>query len=63
MPLITLTFAIFAVGFEQLVQWQFGVMGMVALLLLSIGFKGHNHTCTSLGAVILAVLIVQPGLN
>ncbi|MGP9020066.1 hypothetical protein ACT1U9_16915 [Streptomyces sp. BR1] len=63
MPLITLAFAIFAVGLDQFVQWQFGVMGAVALVLLSIGHKGHNHTCTTAGAVILAVLIVQPSLN
>ncbi|MBD0746204.1 hypothetical protein [Streptomyces sp. CBMA152] len=63
MLLITLAFAIFNVGFEQLVQWQFGVMGALALVLLSIGHKGHNHTCTTAGAVILAVLIVQPNLN
>jgi uncharacterized membrane protein YkvI len=61
MPVIALVLATFALGFEQLVQWQFGAMGMVALVLLSIGIKAKNPTCAGLGALVLALLLVQSG--
>jgi hypothetical protein len=63
MPVIALVVATFALGIEQLVQWHFGAMGMIALVLLSIGIKGRNATCAGIGAVVLALLVMQPGLG
>ncbi|MFJ2651254.1 hypothetical protein ACIO1C_31600 [Streptomyces sp. NPDC087420] len=62
MPLFALVIATFGLGLEQLVQWRFGPMGIVALILLSIGIKAKNPTCTGIGAVVLALLVMQPGL-
>ncbi|MEV0775609.1 hypothetical protein ACIBLA_23990 [Streptomyces sp. NPDC050433] len=61
MPLVALVLATFAVGFEQLVAWHFGAMGIVALILLTIGVKAKNPTCAGIGAVILALLLMRPG--
>lgn len=61
MPLLALALATFALGFEQLIEWQFGAMGVVGLAMLTIGVKARNTTCTSIGAVILVLLLAQPG--
>jgi hypothetical protein len=63
MPLFALVIATFGLGLEQLVQWRFGPMGIVALVLLSIGIKAKNPTCAGIGAVVLALLVMQPGLG
>ncbi|MBC9716638.1 hypothetical protein H9Y04_29310 [Streptomyces sp. TRM66268-LWL] len=60
MPVIALLGAVFVIGFEQLVQWQYGPMGIVGLLLLTIGIKAKNPTCSSIGAVVLAVMVAGP---
>ncbi|WP_199549931.1 hypothetical protein [Streptomyces sp. N35] len=62
MPVIALLGAVFVIGFEQLVQWQYGPMGIIGLLLLSIGIKAKSPTCSSIGAVMLAVLVAGPAL-
>ncbi|MFD3519226.1 hypothetical protein [Streptomyces sp. NPDC058653] len=50
------------IGFalEQFVQWKFGMAGAASLLLLTIGVKARNSTCATIGAVVLALLLVQP---
>jgi len=62
MPVIALLSAVFVVGFEQIVQWKYGPVGVVGLLLLSIGIKAKNPTCSSIGAVMLALLLAGPAL-
>lgn len=62
MPAIALLSAVFVVGFEQLVQWQYGPMGIVGLLLFSIGIKAKSPTCSSIGAVMLALMVAGPAL-
>ncbi|MFC7263535.1 MULTISPECIES: hypothetical protein [Streptomyces] len=62
MPAIALLSAVFVVGFEQLVQWHYGPTGIVGLLLLSIGIKAKSPTCSSIGAVVLALMIAGPAL-
>jgi hypothetical protein len=47
------------IGFEQIVQWRYGPMGIVALVLLGIGLRARNATCASVGAVVLVLLMVQ----
>ncbi|MEV0256218.1 hypothetical protein ACH4D5_16610 [Streptomyces sp. NPDC018029] len=60
MPAIALLAAVVAVTVEQLVQWKYGPMGIVGLLLLTIGVKARNPTCSSIGAVVLALLVTGP---
>jgi len=62
MPVIALLSAVFILGFEQLVQWRYGPTGIVGLLLLTIGLKAKNPTCSSIGAVVLALMIAGPAL-
>ncbi|MER6122799.1 hypothetical protein ABT173_08950 [Streptomyces sp. NPDC001795] len=62
MPAIALLSAVFVVGFEQFVQWRYGTMGIIGLLLLTVGIKAKNPTCSSIGAVVLAVMVAQPAL-
>lgn len=59
MPLIYLAVAALAIGFEQLVQWKFGPMGIMAFLALSIGIKAKNTMISGIGAVILVMLLAQ----
>ncbi|KAB1982322.1 MULTISPECIES: hypothetical protein [Streptomyces] len=63
MPAITLLSAVFVVGFEQLVHWRYGPTGVVGLLLLGIGIKAKNATCSSIGAVVLALLVAGPAVS
>ncbi|MEV7346057.1 hypothetical protein ACFWFF_23625 [Streptomyces sp. NPDC060223] len=62
MPVIALLSAVFVVGFEQLVQWHYGPTGIVGLLLLTIGIKAKSPTCSSIGAVVLALMVTGPAL-
>lgn len=44
MPVLALLSAVFVVGFEQLVQWQYGPVAIIGLLLLTIGIKAKGDT-------------------
>jgi hypothetical protein len=57
-----LVFGTVVATFEQLFQWKYGAAGIVALLLLVIGIKARNHTCSSIGAVALALMVSRPAL-
>lgn len=48
-----------AYAFEQVVQWRFGVAGMLALGLVTFGHKSRNSTCTAIGLTALALLLAQ----
>jgi hypothetical protein len=61
-PALTLLSAIFVVGFEPMVQWKYGAMGIIGLLLLTVGIKAKNPTISSVGAVVLAMLLAGPAL-
>ena len=58
MPLYALMFAGAVLGFERLVEWQFGALGVIGFVLLSVGVKAKNITCSCVGAVVLTMLIV-----
>ncbi|GAB2779600.1 hypothetical protein [Streptomyces daliensis] len=58
MPLFALALAAVIVGFEQLIEWHFGVVGVIGLCLLTIGVKARNVTCSCVGAVVLTMLLV-----
>ncbi len=49
MPAIALLSALFVVGFDQFVQWKYGTMGIIGLLLLTVGIKAKSPTCSSVG--------------
>ncbi|GGS58531.1 hypothetical protein AB0E75_16240 [Streptomyces griseoviridis] len=61
MPLVALVIAALAIGFEQLVQWKYGPMGIIAFVALSIGIKARNTAISGIGAVILVMLLAQSG--
>ncbi|MFF9626400.1 hypothetical protein [Streptomyces griseosporeus] len=62
MPALALLSAVLVVTFEQLVQWKYGPMGIVGLLLLTVGLKAKSPAVSSLGAVVLALLVTGPAL-
>ncbi|MFE4252422.1 hypothetical protein ACFRU3_23510 [Streptomyces sp. NPDC056910] len=62
MPVLTFFSAVFVITFEQLVQWRYGPVGITGLLLLAIGVKTKSPTCSSIGAVLLALMLAGPAL-
>ncbi|MFI8167862.1 hypothetical protein ACIGAN_16050 [Streptomyces sp. NPDC085931] len=62
MPALALLSAVFVVAFEQLVQWKYGLAGIVGLLLLTVGLKAKSPAVSSAGAVVLALLMTRPTL-
>ncbi|MER6619976.1 MULTISPECIES: hypothetical protein [unclassified Streptomyces] len=61
MPLVAIALAALAIGFEQLVQWKYGPMGIIAFVALTVGIKARNTTISGIGAVILVMLLAQSG--
>lgn len=61
MPFIAIAVAALAIGFEQLIQWRYGPMGIIAFVALSIGLKARNNLISGIGAVILVMLLAQSG--
>ncbi|MEU8848610.1 hypothetical protein AB0D37_33855 [Streptomyces sp. NPDC048384] len=59
MPLIYLAVAALVIGFEQLIQWKYGPMGIIAFLALTIGIKARNTMIGGIGAVILVMLLAH----
>ncbi|WP_077799236.1 hypothetical protein [Streptomyces sp. JHA26] len=62
MPVLALVSAVLVVAFEQVVQWKYGATGVVGLLLLTIGLKAKSPSVSSVGAVVLALLVAGPAL-
>ncbi|MFC8128152.1 hypothetical protein [Streptomyces sp. NPDC057302] len=61
MPLIAIVIAALAIGFEQLIQWKYGPMGIVAFVLLTVGIKAKSTSISGVGAAILVLLLAQSG--
>jgi hypothetical protein len=61
-PALALLSAVFVAGLDQLVQWKYGTVGIVGMLLLTVGIKAKNPTISSVGAVMLAMLLAGPAL-
>jgi hypothetical protein len=61
MPIIALAIAVLAVGFEALVQWKRGAMGIVAFVALTVGIKAKSIAVGGIGAVILVMLLAHSG--
>ncbi|MBD0840398.1 hypothetical protein [Streptomyces sp. TRM68416] len=62
MPALALLAAVVVVGIEQTVQVAYGTTGLVGLLLLTIGVKAKSPAVSSVGAVVLALLVSGPAL-
>ncbi|KPI10194.1 2SCD46.03c, hypothetical protein [Actinobacteria bacterium OK074] len=62
MPVLTFVSAVSAVVFDQYVQSRYGITGIVGLLFLTIGIKAKSPTCSSIGAVVLALVVTGPAL-
>jgi hypothetical protein len=62
MPALALLSALFVVGVDQFVQWRYGTLGIVGLLLITVGIKAKSPACSSVGAVVLAMTVAQPAL-
>ncbi|MFH8609094.1 hypothetical protein ACH4D5_16600 [Streptomyces sp. NPDC018029] len=61
MPVIAIIVAALALGFEQLIQWKYGPLGIVAFVLLTIGIKAKNVKLSGVGAGLLVLLLAQSG--
>ncbi len=61
MPLIALAAAILIAGFQQLIEWKYGPLGIVGLLALTIGLKARNTLVSGVGAVLLVLLLAPAG--
>ncbi|MEV8128797.1 hypothetical protein AB0P07_32915 [Streptomyces sp. NPDC085944] len=62
MPVLALVSAVLVLAFEQLVQWKYGATGIVGLLLLTVGIKAKSPSVSSVGAVLLVLLVAGPAL-
>jgi hypothetical protein len=51
--------AVLAMGLDQLIQSRYGGLGVLGLFLLGVGIKARSTTCSSLGAVMLVLLLTQ----
>ncbi|GAA1431041.1 hypothetical protein HCJ93_21775 [Streptomyces sp. SBST2-5] len=61
MPLVAIVLAALAIGFEQFIEWKYGPMGIIAFVALAVGLKARNTLISGIGAVILVMLLAQPG--
>jgi hypothetical protein len=59
---LALASALVVVALQRFVEWRYGTMGAVGLLFLTVGLKANNHTCSSIGAVILALMFAGPAM-
>ncbi|GGX28846.1 hypothetical protein GCM10010297_57920 [Streptomyces malachitofuscus] len=62
MHFLALISAVVVITIEQLVQWRYGVAGLVGLLLLTMGIRANRPGVSSAGAVLLALLVGKPAL-
>ncbi|MDG9695140.1 hypothetical protein ACH4NS_24495 [Streptomyces mutabilis] len=62
MPVLAFVSSIFVITFEQVVQWKYGATGIVGLVLLTVGIKAKSPSVSSVGAVMLALLVAGPAL-
>ncbi|MCX3059100.1 hypothetical protein [Streptomyces beihaiensis] len=63
MPFLNLFTAVVLITLEQLAQWRYGPAGLVGLLLLAVGARTRSTACSSLGAVLLALVVAGPTLQ
>ncbi|WP_217205537.1 hypothetical protein [Streptomyces sp. AC550_RSS872] len=47
---------------QQIILWRYGVLGLLALLLFAIGVKARNQTCSTIGALLLVLMLSRQAL-
>ncbi|GAA2606482.1 MULTISPECIES: hypothetical protein [Streptomyces] len=62
MPVLALVSTVCVLAFEQIVQWRYGTAGIIGLLLLITGIKAKRPSLSSVGAVMLALMVARPAL-
>ncbi|MFC4466241.1 hypothetical protein ACFPH6_17190 [Streptomyces xiangluensis] len=50
---------VMGLGMEQLIQWRYGAMGLVCLVLITWGIRARNSTCLTVAAVLFVLLMAQ----
>ncbi|WP_165984885.1 hypothetical protein [Streptomyces sp. YIM 98790] len=55
-----LVLAALGLAVEKAVETQFGLAGVIGLLLLRIGVSTRNAVCGSIGATVLVMLVLNP---
>lgn len=55
----TIAVAALAILVERAVETQFGLAGVIGLMILRSGFRNRNFTCASVGMTVLVMLIVN----
>ncbi|MFJ5264192.1 hypothetical protein ACIQAC_27385 [Streptomyces sp. NPDC088387] len=61
MPLVAIVLAALIIGFEQLIEWKYGPMGIIAFVALTVGIKARSTMLGGIGAIILVMLLAQSG--
>lgn len=59
MVIAQLLSALMVVAFEQFIQWRYGLVGLICLVLLVTGTRARNVNWIALGAVGLLLFMVQ----
>ncbi|MEU6681213.1 hypothetical protein [Streptomyces sp. NPDC046925] len=62
MDVLSLLATVLALAFEQFAHWRYGVTGLLGLLMLALGIKVKSHVCSSIGAVVLALMMTGPAI-
>ena len=63
MQVIALLAAILVVSIEQAIEVKYGTTGIIGVLLLTIGLKAKSPAISSIGAVMLALLLSGPAIS
>ncbi|WP_049567796.1 hypothetical protein [Streptomyces sp. SBT349] len=58
MLITTITVAAFGIAVERAVEIQFGLPGLIGLLILRTGVRKRNYTCVCVGSTVLVTLLV-----
>ena len=58
MPVYALALAALALGFEKFMESHFGLLGVIGVLMLTVGYRERNVTCGCIGAVMLTMLVL-----
>ncbi|WP_059005799.1 hypothetical protein [Streptomyces specialis] len=58
MLISTITVAALGIAVERAVEIQFGLPGLVGLLILRTGLQRRNYTCAWVGTTVLVTLLV-----
>ncbi|MEV7739043.1 hypothetical protein AB0O75_44590 [Streptomyces sp. NPDC088921] len=59
MIVFQLVSAVAALAVDQLLETRYGILGVLCLILVAVGFRARNTTCLSVGAVVFVLLMLQ----